>query len=582
MAKASPEGSCPAAGRLRVVSSHLSAGSAESPDISRFDNKERQALLSVKRPPFFGNETTLLTEAAVLQMADKSASVLDGEPYNVAHNLPGPLMHGGPGAEVRKVATLLEFDRHLAEGSTPMFWEDMIARYCGNKNTSNFSHPHVMKEPRKPGYITNLVIINDPADCERISRAHLMKQPDFQNNGFGHSVISTNDPEKWTKQRSHFTEAFLPNASLAKVFPVSADRAAKCAIRLAELRTDGAGVVDMSDFFLHETQAQLQLAMFGETDEFMDETNARLRASFNGQSDDPMFVRDFIMRLTDRMVANSNGLSAPSHSAATGCPVRGPLGKLIATYDGDYRTLFGNGLIFAFAGHDTTGHTLTWMLMELCRNPATMEKLVAEVDRFVAGKGDTPVVYADLKELPYLTRCILETLRLWPAVGNGTFRTIERDEVISAGPGKTARLPKGTFVQVNSWSRHRCKELWGPDVGMYNPDRDFSDEELWGNAGFAAYNPSSERFSPFTYNPRSCIGMNFAHMEMRLIMIQLLTQFSFQYRPAPGVPQRALAVNRGTVGPRKSPYPSQFNPETGRLQVPIVGMDFDVTPRLVR
>ena len=54
----------------------------------------------------------------------------------------------------------------------------------------------------------------------------------------------------------------------------------------------------------------------------------------------------------------------------------------------------------------------------------------------------------------YLTRCILETLRLWPAVGNGTFRTIERDEVISAGPGRTARLPKGTFVQVNSWSRY--------------------------------------------------------------------------------------------------------------------------------
>ena len=44
----------------------------------------------------------------------------------------------------------------------------------------------------------------------------------------------------------------------------------------------------MSDFFLHETQAQLQLAMFGETEEFMDETNAKLRASFNGQRDDPM------------------------------------------------------------------------------------------------------------------------------------------------------------------------------------------------------------------------------------------------------------------------------------------------------
>ena len=35
--------------------------------------------------------------------------------------------------------------------------------------------------------------------------------------GFGHSVISTDDNVKWQKQRSHFTEAFLPNASLAQV-----------------------------------------------------------------------------------------------------------------------------------------------------------------------------------------------------------------------------------------------------------------------------------------------------------------------------------------------------------------------------
>ena len=28
-------------------------------------------------------------------MTDKSASELDGEPYNVADHLPGPLLHGG-------------------------------------------------------------------------------------------------------------------------------------------------------------------------------------------------------------------------------------------------------------------------------------------------------------------------------------------------------------------------------------------------------------------------------------------------------------------------------------------------------
>ena len=34
-----------------------------------------------------------------------------------------------------------------------------------------------------------------------------------------------------------------------------------------------------------------------------------------------------------------------------------------------------NILLFAFAGHDTTGHTLTWLLFELCRHPQYKQKL---------------------------------------------------------------------------------------------------------------------------------------------------------------------------------------------------------------
>ena len=76
-------------------------------------------------------------------------------------------------------------------------------------------------------------------------------------------------------------------------------------------------------------------------------------------------------------------------------------------------------------------------------------------------------------------------------------------------------LPKGTYVQVSSWSRHRSVALWGPDAGVFNPDRDFRENEIWeggygGNGGFAGTNPSSKRFSPFTFSPRDCLGKNFA------------------------------------------------------------------------
>ena len=77
-----------------------------------------------------------------------------------------------------------------------------------------------------------------------------------------------------------------------------------------------------------------------------------------------------------------------------------------------------------------------------------------------------------------------------------------------------------------NWTRHRNPYLW-PDPDIFNPDRDFNDSEIWHNKGFGGYNVSSDRFSPFTYGPRNCLGKNFAQMEMRLILLHLLRHHDF-------------------------------------------------------
>ena len=43
----------------------------------------------------------------------------------------------------------------------------------------------------------------------------------------------------------------------------------------------------MHDFFLHEAQAQLQMALFGMDEDFMESTNRELRDAFAGSHDDP-------------------------------------------------------------------------------------------------------------------------------------------------------------------------------------------------------------------------------------------------------------------------------------------------------
>lgn len=127
----------------------------------------------------------------------------------------------------------------------------------------------------------------------------------------------------------------------------------------------------------------------------------------------------------------------------------------------------GNAFIFAFAGHvsgthpelllryvrpahdalaarayvnllalsssqDTTGHTLTWLTYELAKNPSYQERIVAEVDAFWEEVGDRECEFLDMQKLPFMTRCIMETLRLWPVVPNGTFRQLSYDDEVTA------------------------------------------------------------------------------------------------------------------------------------------------------
>jgi hypothetical protein len=172
----------------------------------------------------------------------------------------------------------------------------------------------------------------------------------------------------------------------------------------------------MNDFLLYETQAQLQLAMFGEDDSFMHETNKKFRDSMQGLYS-ASYVRPFCRELSERMTRDTN--TPPVVPGEVGA-VRGPLSHALAELDMDNKTTEGNALIFAFAGHDTTGHTMTWLLYELAKNPTMQGRLQKEVDCFFDELGDTDPTYDDLKKLPFMTRCVMETLRLWPAVANGT------------------------------------------------------------------------------------------------------------------------------------------------------------------
>lgn len=485
--------------------------------------------------------------------------------------LPGPWKD----AKTREAKIQLLHANQLAQqhGIHTQLYAEYQLRYGGHGLSSNiavpcvFVHSDVSKVvPGSPENTWNgdtvrvgcRVIIAHPDDAERIARINVRKEPNF--GGFMDSIISTTDNEHWREQRKHLSEAFLPLSSLAQILPVSLSRAKACTTRLEELAKSSTGnVVDMSDFLLHEAQAQLQLALLGAPEALMNATNEDLRKTFMLNPAVQPGALSNAMKALMKIAKEDNNLALPTD----GCPVRGPLSRALQTGGFAPATDYGNMLLILFAGHDTTGHTMTWLLFELARNPDIQLRAQRDVDDFFSSLGGRDPTYKDLSALSFLDRCITETLRMWPAVANGTFRQLQFQEHVTGAGNSQVALPRGTLVNIVNWSRHRNPQLWGQDADRFNPFRDFKPEEL-AHVGcpMAAMNPQSERFSPFAHNPRSCLGKNFAQMEMRLIISYLLHRFTFSLAPpydtlheahltaASTDPQRFRGVNRsGTMGP---------------------------------
>jgi cytochrome P450 family 110 len=138
------------------------------------------------------------------------------------------------------------------------------------------------------------------------------------------------------------------------------------------------------------------------------------------------------------------------------------------------------------AGHETTAIALAWAMYWLHREPATLERLRAEL----ATLGDEPDP-ASVAALPYLEAVCHETLRLYPIVPLAP-RTLLRPMTLGGHV-----LPPGTHVGACTVLVHRDPALY-PEPDRFRPER-------WLGRKFAAW-----EFTPFGGGIRRCIGMKHA------------------------------------------------------------------------
>ncbi|XP_074596231.1 cytochrome P450 4c21-like [Brevipalpus obovatus] len=174
----------------------------------------------------------------------------------------------------------------------------------------------------------------------------------------------------------------------------------------------------------------------------------------------------------------------------------------------DEKGLYEEVQLLVFAGFDTSSTTIKWTLYNLGLNPAIQEKLYQEVSTFkLDDDDDLDPDY--LKNFVYLEQVIKEGLRIRPTVPI-VVRELGKDIFY-----KGFRIPKGTDVLASMFSVHSNPDIY-PNPEEFNPDR-FSPENI--------DKIPSKAFIPFATGPRKCIGRNYAMMEMKVIIANVVKNF---------------------------------------------------------
>jgi retinoid hydroxylase len=168
---------------------------------------------------------------------------------------------------------------------------------------------------------------------------------------------------------------------------------------------------------------------------------------------------------------------------------------------------------FLFAGNDTTSSLMSWLLFELGNCPEWRQKLRGECQQVI---GNEPISMTHLRQLPNITNAIKEGERLYPPAF-----VISRMATADIEYGGYL-IPKGWYVCVFPMLTHRMPEIY-QDPDTFDPDR---------------FAPPREEDKKYPYSlvgfgggVHSCVGMELAQMEMKVILATLLQKYDWTVTP---------------------------------------------------
>ena len=172
-------------------------------------------------------------------------------------------------------------------------------------------------------------------------------------------------------------------------------------------------------------------------------------------------------------------------------------------------------LTMLLAGHETTANALAWTFYNISKHPEVARKLEAELDEVLDGSAPT---MEQVRELPYTTQVLKESMRLYPPAWTVGRRAEEGDQIAGC------QIPKGGIVLMSPYVLHRHPDYWENPEG-FDPERFAPDKAP----------PPRGAYMPFIVGPRKCIGEHFAMTEAVIMVATLLSRYRLELIPGHAV-----------------------------------------------
>ncbi|KAI8581604.1 hypothetical protein K450DRAFT_279040 [Umbelopsis ramanniana AG] len=187
-------------------------------------------------------------------------------------------------------------------------------------------------------------------------------------------------------------------------------------------------------------------------------------------------------------------------------------------------------LIVFFAGHDTTAHSMTMLTYTLAKEPECQKKIREEANELIPD--DDSLTAANLGKLKYTSAAIKENLRLHPVIPEVA---IECHEDNTLGQ---CHIPAGSTVILPVVRLHRDPTVFKKPLS-FEPER-WLQEDLDLHSDLEAVGSGksqlSKAFFTFSQGTHSCLGMNLAYLELRVVTALLAQNFDIQYHgPVPEI-----------------------------------------------